>query len=203
VAARLRAARRQYRATAGGPARPAAPSRPPARAGPLRRGGSAAGHAAPPRGLRGGEGAGRVRRALRPLEAPTRPPAERGFRAGAGAARALGRLALPARRLAAPLRRPRLLPALAWRRDRDGTEGRVARRARRDPSGAPRRDDARPARAGRRSPPHAVSPPPGALPLRARRVQARLGARWADPLAGGGMRTRGNRPSRRHAGGDR
>ena len=39
---------------------------------------------------------------------------------------------LPARRLAANLRRARLVPALARRRDRDGTARRVARRARRD-----------------------------------------------------------------------
>ena len=58
------------------------------------------------------------------------------------------------------------------------------------------------------APPHraaagAVRPPPRAVPPRPRGVQARLGARRADPLARERVRAGRDRPHRRHAGGDR
>ena len=56
---------------------------------------------------------------------------------------------------------------------------------------------------GRRPAPRPLPPRLGALPLRAGRVQARLGARRADPVAGRGVRARGDRAPRRHARGDR
>ena len=101
-------------------------------------------------------------------------------------------------------RRARLVPALARRRDRD----RHARRARSPSSASAARccSTSRRASSSRLAGDRAAEPlsrGARALPLRAGRLQARLGARRADPLAGGGVRARGDRPPRRHARGDR
>ena len=56
--------------------------------------------------------------------------------------------------------------------------------------------------AGARLPP-GLPPPARALPLRARRVQGRLGARRPDPLALAGVRARGDGARRGHDGRDR
>ena len=134
-----------------------------------------------------------VRRPRRPLDAAADAVAERRVRARARAARPRGRLAARPRRLAADRRRARLAPPLARRRDRDRPPGALARRAGRCTRGPPRRD-APPVRRDRRRPaPGPLPPPARGLPLRPRRLQARLGARRADPVAGRGVRAR--RPS--------
>ena len=51
--------------------------------------------------------------------------------------------------------------------------------------------------------PAALPPRAAALPLRARRLQARLGARRADPVDGAGVRAGRHRAPRRHVRGDR
>ena len=96
-------------------------------------------------------------------------------------------------------RRARLVPALARRRDRDGPAGRVARRA----AGARvvlLDVDARGSSLAIAGDAPAGPLPPAArpLPLRAGRVQARLGARRADPVA---RRGRARAPATVHLGG--
>src|SRR5262249_9399860 len=157
-----------------------APPRPSAGAGALQRPSRTAGDDARSALLWRREGTRRLRGTFGPLHAPARSTAERGVRTCARLARPFGRLAAPARRLAAALRRARLIFPVAGWRDRDRTPRRVARRARGDGVGAPRRSPEGSARSGRRPAPLGLSPPAPALPLRARGVQARLGARRTD-----------------------
>ena len=87
-------------------------------------------------------------------------------------------------------------------RDRDGPAHRAARRAAARARRAVRHL-ARPARADRgRRAARGLPPPARALPLRARRVQARLGARRADPVARSRLPRGVDRARRRHARGD-
>ena len=160
----------------------------------------------------GGARAARVPRAARPrllrgheraLAAAALAAGDRGVRAHARDARPRRRLAVPARRLAEARRRARRAPPLARRRDRDRHARRVARRARRRAGDPPRRHAAPARRDGRRPAPVALPAAAREVPLRAGRLQARLGARRPDPVDGGGVRARRDRPPRRHARGDR
>ena len=123
--------------------------------------------------------AGLAAHSVLPLEAAD----DRGFGLVIGCAGARGRLAVPARRRAAYRRRARSLPPRARRRD-------PHRRARRRRSTSCRRPrivllDVTPRQLPQSPDSAAGALPPRAraLPLRAGRVQAGLGARCAGPLA--------------------
>ena len=90
---------------------------------------------------------------------------------------------LPARRLAGPRGRPRVLPPVARRRDRDGPHGDLAGRGAGGRNRSARRDSEAVPGTGRRR--GTVSLPAGAreVPLRARRREGRLCARRARAMA--------------------
>ena len=188
-------------------ARPAAPAAPPARPGALRparrsarrrrwraarfRGRARAGAASP----------GCAAHSMLPLERPLSAAFGLDARRSPGTPSA-GRSRAGARSGSPTRWRP---PALARRRDRDRRAGRARSTSCRRRGAVLLRRHAAPAAA--RSP--ATRLPAGyrraarALPLRARRLQARLGARRADPVDGAGVRARRDGAPRRHARRDR
>ena len=139
-----------------------------------------------------------LRRQCGALDAAARAAAERGLRARAADDGSRGRLAVSARRLAVARRRAGGVPARGGRRDPRVVAGRRAsarrrRAVRRLAAGAP----------AARALPGEVRARAAAVPLRAGRVQARLGALRPDPVARRAVRAGGDGASRRHARGDR
>ena len=142
------------------------------------------------RGLRGTLGAAALAAAHRRAGAPVRD-----HRARRGLAGRAGRIARDHARARVVLEEPR-------RCDRDEPAHRAARRAAARTRGAIRHL-ARPARADRgRGVARALPATPLAVSLRARRVQGRLGARRADPVARSHLPRGLDRARRRHARGD-
>ena len=130
-------------------------------------------------------------------------PAPDGFvRARPRSARPRCGVAPRARGVAATLRRARLLSAVTRRRGRDRAAGDISPRARRLAAGAARRHAARAPRDRRRLPAR-YRAAARAVPLRAGRLQARLGAGRADPLARARVRAGGDRAPGRDARRDR
>ena len=106
---------------------------------------------------------------------------------------------LPRGRFAADRRRARRRARRPRRDGRVRAPGRLARRAATERCGAARRDAAPGDRLGRRRVAEPVREDAHQVPVRAGRVQGRLGARRADPVDERRLQTGGDRPPRRNA----
>ena len=167
--------------------------------GSLRRGRDPSGAHARQARFRHRRGPSVVRRPRGPLVPLPRFTDHRGLRVDARRPRTRRRLAVAARWLAADRRRARRRARRPRRDGRMRAPDRLARRVAAERRGAARRHAAPGARLGRRRVAEPIRQDAHQVPLRARRVQGRLGARRADPVDERRLRTGRDGPPRRNA----